>query len=186
MFQFRIPSTPPSQKGLHMKLAQRISVTAAAAAAFAAAFIGASASSPDSASPASATVAGSQPGYAVEDFTYPGADKIKEEKGIILKRGDGHIVLADCSSGTGLMEVLSRDVDKICFRATGTSGYLTVEIPSVFSVKGAAAHTTDVTITAPDSTPQEVEVAQGAWTPVGESTDPQGDEYVLVEIRTSK
>ncbi|WP_308409419.1 hypothetical protein [Streptomyces pinistramenti] len=131
-------------------------------------------------------MAGSQLGHAVEDFSYPGADKIKEEKGITLKRGDGHITLADCSSATGLLEVWSRKDDKVCFRTTGTSGYLTLEIPSVFVIKGSADHAADVTLTTPEAKPQEVEISKGVWTPVGESTDLQGREHVLVEIRTSK
>ncbi|WP_424887182.1 hypothetical protein [Streptomyces sp. XH2] len=169
-----------------MKLARRIIATGAAAAACAAALLAATSSSQDGPSPTPATVADSRPGYVVEDFTYPGADKIKAEKGITLKRGDGHVTLADCSSGTGLMEVWSRKNDKICFRTTGTSGYLTLEIPSVFAVKGAADHTADVTLTAPGATPQQVEVGKGNWTPVGESADPQGRDFVLVEIRTGK
>ena len=46
------------------------------------------------------------PGYAIEDFGYPNADKILAEQNIALKRGDGHILLADCASGTDLLEVL--------------------------------------------------------------------------------
>ncbi|MEV4744453.1 hypothetical protein [Streptomyces sp. NPDC049555] len=131
-------------------------------------------------------VAGSQPGFVVENFDYPGSEKIKQEKGITLKRGDGHITLADCSSAAGLMEVWSRKNEKICFRTTGTSGYLTLEIPSVFAVKGSADHSTDVSLTNPDATPQEVKVAKGNWTPVGESADPKARDFTLVEIRTSK
>ncbi|MGO4463813.1 hypothetical protein AB4039_42145, partial [Streptomyces sp. M-16] len=44
------------------------------------------------------SVADEGPGYAIEDFGYPNADKILAERGITLKRGDGHIVLADCAS----------------------------------------------------------------------------------------
>ncbi|MFI9201213.1 hypothetical protein [Streptomyces sp. NPDC053048] len=169
-----------------MKFARRIIATGAAAAACAAALLAATPSSHDSAPHNPVTVADGRPGYVVEDFNYPGADRIKTEKGITLKRGDGHIVLADCSSATGLMEVWSRKNERICFRTTGTSGYLALEIPSVFAVRGAADHAADVTLTTPASTPQEVKVAKGDWTPVGESTDPQARDFALVEIRTSK
>ncbi|MET8750872.1 hypothetical protein ABZW32_12350, partial [Streptomyces sp. NPDC004667] len=64
-------------------------------------------------------VAEDGPGYAIEDFGYPNADKILAERGITLKRGDGHIVLADCGSATDLLEVWSRANEKICFRVTG-------------------------------------------------------------------
>ncbi|WP_058041056.1 hypothetical protein [Streptomyces roseifaciens] len=169
-----------------MKFARRIIATGAAAAACAVALLAAATSSHDSASGTPVTVADGRPGYVVEDFNYPGADRIKEEKGITLKRGDGHITLADCSSSAGLMEVWSRKNEKVCFRTTGTSGHLTLEIPSVFAVKGSADHAADVSLTAPDNTPQEVKVAKGNWTPVGESADPQGRAFVLVEIRTGK
>ncbi|MFJ4471910.1 hypothetical protein ACIP2X_31110 [Streptomyces sp. NPDC089424] len=49
-------------------------------------------------------VACEAPGHAVEDFAYPGADKIQQERGFVLERGDGHIVLADCGPA-GLLEV---------------------------------------------------------------------------------
>lgn len=169
-----------------MKLARRITATAAAVAACAAALIAVTDSSHGSATHAPVTAANDLPGYAIEDFNYPNADKIKADKGITLKRGDGHIVLADCSSATGLLEVWSRNKEKICFRTTGTSGYLTLEIPSVFAVKGSADHAADVTLTGPDSASQQVQVAKGSWTPVGESADPQAREFVLVEIRTNK
>jgi hypothetical protein len=59
-------------------------------------------------------VADGTPAYAVEDFNYPQADKILAEQGILLKRGDGHIVLAECGSQEGLLQVWSRSNDSIC------------------------------------------------------------------------
>ncbi|MEU5273954.1 S1 family peptidase, partial [Streptomyces hygroscopicus] len=129
-----------------------------------------------------AAVVDPQTGYAIEDFVHPDADKIKEEKGITLKHGDGQIILAECGSSAGLMEVWSRTNDKVCFRITGASGYLTMEIPAVFAVMGSADHAADITLTAPDNKKVEVEVPKNTWTPVGESTDPQAREHLLVEI----
>lgn len=167
-----------------MKLIRRIIATGAAAAACAAAVI--TTTSPVGSSTGPLTVAEAQPGSVVEDFNYPDAAKIKEEKGITLKRGDGHITLADCSSATGLMEVWSRSNARVCFRTTGASGYLTLEVPSVHTIKGSADHAADITLTEPTAKPKEVTVPKGQWTPVGEPTDPQRREYTLVEIRTSK
>lgn len=129
-------------------------------------------------------VADEGPGYAVEDFDYPQADKILAEQGITLKRGDGHIVLADCASETGLLEVWARAKDKVCFRVTGDSGWLTLEIPSVYGVKGND-YTTQVDMTV-GTEEKSFDVAKNSWTPVGESADEQGREHMLVEIRTSK
>ncbi|MFF4582597.1 hypothetical protein ACFY15_30070 [Streptomyces sp. NPDC001373] len=129
-------------------------------------------------------VADEGPGYAIEDFGYPNADKILAERGITLKRGDGHIVLADCGSATDLLEVWSRANDKICFRVTGTTGYLTLEIPAVFAVKGNS-YSAQVDMTT-GTEQKKYDVNKNAWTPVGESADKQGRDFMLMEIRTTK
>ncbi|MFF4603557.1 hypothetical protein ACFY12_12555 [Streptomyces sp. NPDC001339] len=172
-----------------MNLARRIIATGAAAAAGMAAVVALAsqdATPPPVAPTSTVAVADGQPGYAVEDFAYPGADKIKENVGIVLKRGDGHLTLAKCDSANGLMEVYTRKNGKICFRATGTSGHLTAEIPAVYGIKGTAEQAADVTLKAPDAKTQQVEIGKGEYKPVGESTDPEGRDHVLVEIRTSK
>lgn len=134
--------------------------------------------------PAVAPVAGEAPGYGVEDFNYPQADKILAEKNIVLKRGDGHITLADCVSGTGQLEVWARSKDKICFQVTGSSGWLTLEIPSVYGIRGND-YTTQVDMTT-GAEEKSFDVDKNSWTAVGESADEQGREFMLVEIRTSK
>ncbi|MFF8280131.1 hypothetical protein ACF05T_29270 [Streptomyces lateritius] len=130
-------------------------------------------------------VAEEGPGFAVEDFGYPNADKILAERNIILKRGDGHIVLADCGSATDLLEVWSRKKeDRICFKVTGTRGYLALEIPSVFSIKGNNySAQVDMTVGTEEKT---FDISKNTWTPVGESADSQGRDFMLMEIRTTK
>ncbi|MBG0851845.1 hypothetical protein I2W78_08300 [Streptomyces spinoverrucosus] len=135
-------------------------------------------------SAALAAVAGENPGYAVEDYNYPQADRILAEKNIVLKRGDGHITLVDCASGTGFLEVWARSKDKICFQVSGNSGWLTMEIPSVYGVKGNDYATqVDMTVGTEE---KSFDIAKNAWTAVGESADEQGREHMLVEIRSSK
>ncbi|MCX4231818.1 hypothetical protein [Streptomyces ortus] len=130
-------------------------------------------------------VADGTPGYAVEDYNYPQADKILAEKNLVLKRGDGHITLADCAAGTGQLELLARNnTSKICFKVVGNEGWLTLEIPSVYSVKGNDYSTTvDMTVGAEEKT---YEIDKNTWTPVGEAADTEGREHMLVEIRTTK
>ncbi|RZU15017.1 hypothetical protein [Streptomyces sp. BK239] len=169
-----------------MTVIRRVIATAATAAGAAAIVATALSHTARSNAPESVSVVDSQPGPAIETFDYPNADQIKAQKGITLKRGDGNITLVDCSSGTGLMEVWARSNDKFCFRATGSSGWLSLELPSVHVVKGPGDQAAEVTLTAPDNTQQEVKVPKGTWTSVGEATDPQGREFVLVEIRTTK
>ncbi|MGE7388400.1 hypothetical protein ACQKM2_23320 [Streptomyces sp. NPDC004126] len=129
-------------------------------------------------------VADEGPGYAIEDFGYPDADKILAERGIKLKRGDGHILLADCASATDLLEVWSRANEKICFRITGNGGYLTLEIPAVFAVKGNS-YATRVDMTA-GTEEKTYDVNKNAWTPVGESADDQGRDFMLMEIKSAR
>ncbi|MEV5398424.1 hypothetical protein AB0N26_19880 [Streptomyces cellulosae] len=167
-----------------MNLARGIAVTGAVAAAGVATVIATGVAGSHDAS-ATASVADEQPGYAVEDYNYPQADKIEAEQGIVLKRGDGHITLATCGSRTGLLEVYTRVNQMVCFSVTGTSGYLSLEIQSVYGVKGAAGVDADLTLRAPDETVQEVTVPENSFEPVGESTDPSGRSHILVEIRTS-
>ena len=125
------------------------------------------------------------PGYAVENFNYPQADKILAERNIVLKRGDGHITLAaTCVTGTGQLEVWARSKDKICFDVKGSSGWLTLEIPSVYGIKGND-YATQVDMTT-GTEEKSFDVAKNTWTAVGESADEQGREFMLVEIRTTK
>jgi len=116
----------------------------------------------------------------VEDFNYPGADDIFASRGIRLKRGDGHIVLADCGAA-GAIQVKSRVTNgDTCFRAIGTRGYLTLEIPSVFLIYGGDHHTT-ATLTPPGGASKTYDVPAGLWKPVGESDT--GTAAALMEIR---
>jgi hypothetical protein len=130
------------------------------------------------------SVAGEAPGYAVEDFDYPQADKILAEKNILLKRGDGHITLANCATGTGQLEVQARDKSKVCFDVKGTSGWLTLELPSVYLIRGND-YTTEADMKV-GSEQQSYDIAKNTWTPVGESADEQAREWTLLELRTSK
>ncbi|MBP0461840.1 hypothetical protein [Streptomyces montanisoli] len=129
-------------------------------------------------------VAADAPGYAVEDFNYPQADKILAEKHIVLKRGDGHITLADCANGTGQLQFYSLENDEVCFNVTGDSGWLTLELPSVYGVDGND-YTTQVDMTTDDEK-KTFDVPANSWTPIGQSADPDGRQFMLVEIRSHK
>ncbi|MGW0825544.1 hypothetical protein [Streptomyces sp. NPDC002845] len=170
----------PRQK----KFIVRMLGAAVAAGALAWTVLGAGPSRTEADGPAVA-VADEAPGYAVEDFNYPQADKILEEQDIVLKRGDGHITLADCASGTNLLQVMARrNAETICFKVTGDSGWLTMEIPAVYVIRGNDYNTeVDMTVGSEEKT---FEIDKNTWTAVGESADEEGREHLLVEIRTSK
>ncbi|MEV4434548.1 hypothetical protein [Streptomyces sp. NPDC049555] len=120
----------------------------------------------------------------VETFEYPQADKIEKELGIRLLRGDGHIVLAKCGSRPGLIEVNARDKDTFCFRVTGKSGYLSLNVPAVNGIKG-----NDYQVHVNMSTNDEskgYDIDKNRWTGVGEAKDPQGRDFSLLEIFATK
>ncbi|MFI1975989.1 hypothetical protein [Streptomyces wedmorensis] len=147
---------------------------------------GTSATSAQERPAAMTVVAETGPGYAIEDFGYPDADRILAERGITLKRGDGHIVLADCTGGTDLLELWSRHRanDRVCFRVTGTTGYLSLEIPGVYAARGNSYSTVIDMTTGTEE--KSFDVTRNTWTPVGESADDQSRDFTLMEIRTSK
>ncbi|MFI8081054.1 hypothetical protein ACIF6L_09735 [Kitasatospora sp. NPDC086009] len=124
------------------------------------------------------------PPVAVEDFSYPQADKVFALTGLTLKGGDGHIVLADCGPAD-LIEVTARTRAKFCFQVTGDSGSLTMDVAKVTSIKSTAYNVradmtlngTGVTFNVPKSP---------LWTEVGEPTDPQRRDHSLVKITATK
>jgi hypothetical protein len=120
----------------------------------------------------------------VEDFNYPGADRILQEQGITLKRGDGRITLTTCDpAATNQIEVWTRESTdgKLCFRATAATGRLTLEIPRVYAI-GTEARAVRAELSAEGQT-QTVDVAKGEFKGVGEGV---GDApTVLLELRVT-
>ncbi|MEU5426419.1 hypothetical protein AB0H73_12535 [Streptomyces olivoreticuli] len=124
------------------------------------------------------------PPSAVETFEYPNADKILRERGIALRKGDGHILLADCASSSNIV-VLTRynKEGRFCFKVTGNgkSGYLALEIPDAFNIL-----TEDYALQAKltsDGKTQTVDVPKNGFKEVGEGTVPPSAPVVLVELR---
>ncbi|WP_181442573.1 trypsin-like serine protease [Streptomyces tateyamensis] len=115
---------------------------------------------------------------AVEDYSYPGAAQILANQNITLKSGDGNIVLADCASGSGLVQLYSRAAtpSEVCFKITGPTGYLALEIPQVYNIKGDD-HAIKATLSTA-GTVSSVDINKNAWTPVGEGSAP-GDATLL-------
>jgi hypothetical protein len=82
------------------------------------------------------------------------------------------------------MEVWARARDRVCFKVTGTEGYLSLELPSVYAIKaGGQSGTAIMTV---DGETKSFGFAVDTFTPVGESADPEGREHMLVELRTSR
>ena len=101
---------------------------------------------------ANTAVAADQQPSLVEDFSYPGADKILTDTGVKLISGDGHILFADCSTprngDIGLMRVRTTDAigtnhdGLICFQVKAIPGVLVLKIPAAPRSASAPTRTT--------------------------------------------
>ncbi|GAA0386248.1 hypothetical protein [Streptomyces luteireticuli] len=125
--------------------------------------------------------------YAVEGFEYPNAAKILKERGIALRKGDGHILLSDCSVTQDIV-VNTNNLDnvdrgKYCFKVTGTgkTGQLTLEIPKVISIT-AGNYLVQASLTS-DGRTTEVGVPKYDTTVVGQGVNPTGSPAVVVKLR---
>ncbi|MEU2718323.1 hypothetical protein [Streptomyces sp. NPDC007205] len=120
--------------------------------------------------------------FAVEDFAYPGAAKIFQEKQILLKQGDGHIMLTDCKSTYAIM-VESRTAQKqFCFSVSGKQGDLTLELPDAYGI-WTQDHPVEAKVSNGDKE-TVVQAAKNDYKPIGES-GASGQRSVLVELRVT-
>ncbi|MFI1170416.1 hypothetical protein [Streptomyces melanogenes] len=120
--------------------------------------------------------------FAVEDFEYPNADGIHQEKKLRLKRGDGRIQLdTACQETDGEVRVASGGAPgSFCLRASGGGGFLTMDVPDVRTVK-----TKDYKLTlvmAVDGKKQTVEIPANSSKPFGDGKRP----HTLLEIRAAR
>ncbi|WP_331764065.1 hypothetical protein OG944_38665 (plasmid) [Streptomyces anulatus] len=122
----------------------------------------------------------------VEDFVHPGAAKLKQERGVTLKHGDGHVwltdvtALNDCVSASNI--AIEARTGVFCFKTDAKSGYLTLELPDAFNI-WTQDHPVRATLTA-EGKSTVVDAPADELTPVGESGD-TGLRSVLVEIRVT-
>jgi hypothetical protein len=88
---------------------------------------------------ASAQAEDAQPSL-VETFDYPGAAAIEAERGIKLKKGDGHILFVECADGQNQLKVESTAFPAprnfFCFKITGATGSITMELEEAYAVWG--------------------------------------------------
>jgi hypothetical protein len=132
--------------------------------------------------PAASSFADEQPALA-ETFDYPNAAQLLEEQDIALDGGDGYIQLEPCSSASGQVVVDTLQGQRFCFRISGPTGFLTLELRDVFAIKGDS-HTTQATLIV-DGSSGAVTLAKNAWTPVGVASKPDAAEVMLMELRAS-
>jgi len=131
----------------------------------------------------------------VEDFVHPGAERILQDRKIVLKRGDGNVMLKPGNGEGGMSDCLgAKDVfvesrlDKrgFCFVTTDATGYLTMEIPDAFFL-WTQDQAMQATVTAEDGKTTVYKAAKNEVTEIGETDSPGGEKRsVLVELRIGK
>ncbi|MEV7939249.1 MULTISPECIES: hypothetical protein [unclassified Kitasatospora] len=126
------------------------------------------------------------PPPAVEDFSYPGAGRVLKDKGLKLISGDGHIMLAECSSQWSIKVQASKNnsFTEYCFNVSGGTGYLALEVPGTFGLWNDD-HNLRATLTS-DGKTKTIDVAKDDVTTVGEADIPSGGKKAtLVELRVT-
>jgi hypothetical protein len=129
---------------------------------------------------------------AVEDFTHPGADRILAEHGLRVFKGDGHIVFVTSHTyDEGQCDVGQIQVEKAldaepfgvyyCFRTRGTTGFLTLEVPATFGIRGGDKPI-EATAELPDGD-RTYEVPANTYVAVEPGSGSEIPQAVLVELR---
>ncbi|MEV4599414.1 hypothetical protein AB0K15_18630 [Amycolatopsis sp. NPDC049253] len=135
----------------------------------------------------------------VEDFSYPGAAQIKDEYGVVLTSGDGHILFADCATdqglGKGLLQVYTTEFigangeGMLCFKVTASAGYLNLLVPAVYEIRGDGSsseqgHKVKADLTTDSGEHSTVEVRPIGSTPVGIGDDPNNAPTTLLRLES--
>ncbi|WP_050591856.1 hypothetical protein [Salinispora fenicalii] len=129
--------------------------------------------------PVSATAEPDAPPSIVEDFTYPGGDKID---GIRLIKGDGHILFIECDQPARSVEVWSFTQDTpFCFEIRGTKGYVSLELADAYGIRNYNDFPLSATVSVA-GTEKAVQVPINDWVGVGPGAN-EGP-AVLLEIQT--
>ena len=134
------------------------------------------------------------PSSIVEDYTHPNADTILAQYGLKVFKGDGHIMFdsaktydePECTAGLLQVEK-TLDVEPYgmyyCFKTIGTKGFLTLEVPGTFGVRGGS-EAIIATAQLPDGTvlpPYEVDPNERVAIEPGTGSEPP--QAILVELR---
>ncbi|MER6051020.1 hypothetical protein ABT168_26810 [Streptomyces sp. NPDC001793] len=140
---------------------------------------------PQPANGATLAASGELPPPAIEDFEYPDADKVLKEKGIKLVKGDGHIVMTECDAAPDFEVMANKGQHPVsyCFKVTGKTGYLTMEIPRIIGIMENEGRTAQATVTTEGKT-KTVDLRKNRLTPLGEGDlNTGGNEATLLELR---
>jgi hypothetical protein len=130
-----------------------------------------------------AAAAADEPSSIVEQFDYPAAAQIQADRDLLLKKGNGHLLLTDCVVGADLVQVRSRNRDPFCFEVTAPGGWVTMELSDAYLVFSDSEHTTVADYTV-DGVSDTATVAPGAAAGIGEG-ETEGATAVLLKLTAS-
>ncbi|WP_410599719.1 hypothetical protein [Amycolatopsis sp. lyj-90] len=160
-----------------------VTTVALGAAAFAAP------ATPPSTQPQLAAPAEDVPPHSVEDFVHPDAERLKAERGITLRKGNGGIRLVDCGPDDQIRLYSSEVSDELCFKVTlpvpapgVMPAYLALELPDVYLIR-SNNQTTTAKVTSGGKT-AEHNLAKDQWTSIGSGV-PGGTPATLLELRVT-
>lgn len=166
-------------------LARVLSVSAVGAATVAALFAGAAIASVDD---VPTEVNG---GSIVEDFNHPGAAEVLANYGLKLYKGNGSIVWTEtrklgeespCPVGViQVNQLVGPNGAYHCFKTVGGDGYLTLEIPGTFGIRGGV-ETIEATANLPEG-PEQFTIPPNSSVPINPGSGSDHPEAVLVELR---
>ncbi|MFH8260710.1 S1 family peptidase [Streptomyces roseolus] len=139
------------------------------------------------ASASTATAETSLPGadamaYAVEDHSYPEAERIKAEKGITLKSGDGQLLLAACDGTQDIMVNSRAGLKDYCFDIKSRPALLSLALPDTYGI-WTEAYPVKSTIEA-NGTKTVIDAPAHDFTGYGEATQ-NGVRSTLIELRVT-
>jgi len=133
------------------------------------------------------------PASLVEDYTHPGAEAILAEYGLKVFKGDGHIMFTasykfdenrQCAAGEIQVEKLI-EVDPYgvyyCFKTVGTQGFLTLEVPGTFGVRGGS-RAIQATADLPEGE-KTYQISPNSYVAISPGSGSDLPEAILVELR---
>ncbi|WP_190100565.1 hypothetical protein [Streptomyces griseoflavus] len=159
------------------------SLFGAAVAVFAASAMLGVAYADDGSSAASQTAATDEMPIAAEDFNYPGASRIYEETGALLKRGNGHILMTTCDGSEDIWIMSRTGQQDFCFDVTAKPAFLALEIPKAHGI-WTSADPVRTTIREDNGTTTVINAPANDFTGYGES-GASGEPSTLIELRVT-
>jgi hypothetical protein len=188
----------PAAFGRYVRLRALSEVAGAQYTSAAEITVGLATSASQAKSGATATPGADDGTSTVESFAYPGAAEILATANVRLGSGDGHIVFADCATpptgDIGLLKVFTTDetigpdgIGRVCFKVTAASGWLNLEVPGVYEIRGDGQRTGtghEVTAELVNDEGEEivVEVDPDGSTQVGQGGDPNASPTMLLRL----